>query len=142
MIPVTNADGDQFFVRRNSRLFTTPLFLALLLVELSDIVFAVDSIPAIFAVTSDPFIVSTSNIFAMLGLRAMYSLLADFLVRLRYLRVGLALVLVFVGTKMLVASVNEIPILVSLGVVAALLVGSAIASLFRPCAVQRRGLNS
>jgi tellurite resistance protein TerC len=84
------------------RLLATPLFLALLLIELSDIIFAVDSIPAIFAVTSDPFIVLTSNIFAMFGLRAMYSLLADFLVRLKYLRVGLALVLVFVGTKMLV----------------------------------------
>lgn len=88
-----------------------------MLIELSDIIFAVDSIPAIFAVTSDPFIVWTSNIFAMLGLRAMYSLLADFLVCLKYLRIGLALVLVFVGTKMLVASVYKIPVLVSLGAV-------------------------
>ena len=142
VIPVINADADQFFVRRNSRLFATPLFFALLLVELSDIIFAVDSIPAVFAITSDPFIVFTSNIFAMLGLRAMYSLLVDFLVRLRYLRVGLALVLVFVGTKMFVASVYTIPILISLGVVAALLGGSAIASLYRPSVVQRPGLNS
>jgi len=104
VIPVSHADADQFFVRRNSRLLATPLFLALLLIELSDIIFAVDSIPAIFAVTSDAFIVLTSNIFAVLGLRAMYTLLADLLVRLKYLRVGLALVLVFVGIKMLLVS--------------------------------------
>jgi len=132
VIPVINADADQFFVRRNSRLFATPLFLALLLIELSDIIFAADSIPAIFAVTSDAFIVLTSNVFAILGLRAMYTLLADLLVRLKYLRVGLALVLVFVGTKMLLAPSYEIPILVSLGAVAALLSASAIASLVRP----------
>lgn len=141
VIPVTNAESDQVFIRRDSQVFATPLFLALVLIELSGIIFAVDSIPAIFA-TSDPFIVLTSNIFAMLGLRAMYSLLADFLVRLKYLRVGLALVLVFVGTKMLVASAYKIPILVSLGVVAALLGGSAIASLVRPTVVQRPSSNS
>jgi tellurite resistance protein TerC len=112
------------------------------LIELSDIIFAVDSIPAIFAVTSDPFIVWTSNIFAMLGLRAMYSLLADFLVCLKYLRIGLALVLVFVGTKMLVASVYKIPVLVSLGAVATLLGTSAVVSLVRPRLVRRSGLNS
>jgi tellurite resistance protein TerC len=136
VIPVINADADQFFVRRNSRLFATPLFLALLLIELSDIIFAVDSIPAIFAVTSDAFIVLTSNIFAILGLRAIYTLVADILVRLKYLRVGLALVLVFVGIKMLVASFYEIPVLVSLGAVAALLSASAIASLVRPRVVR------
>lgn len=123
-------------------LWPTPLFLALVLIELSDIIFAVDSIPAVFAVTSDPFIVLTSNIFAMLGLRAMYSLLADFLVRLKYLRVGLALVLVFVGTKMLVASVYKIPVLVSLGAVATLLGASAVVSLVRPRSVRGSGLNS
>jgi tellurite resistance protein TerC len=128
MIPIINADTDQFFVREKSRLLATPLFLSLVLVEISDIAFAVDSIPAVFAVTSEPFIVFTSNIFAIFGLRAMYSLLAEFVVRLRYLRVGLALVLVFVGTKMLIQSAYEIPILVSLGVVAALLGGSALAS--------------
>ena len=141
VIPVINADVDRFFVRRNSRLFATPLFLALLLIELSDIIFAVDSIPAIFAVTSDVFIVLTSNIFAILGLRAMYTLLADLLVRLKYLRVGLALVLVFVGIKMLVAPFHEIPILVSLGAVAALLSASAIASLVRPRVVRPTRLN-
>ncbi|PYU21281.1 MAG: hypothetical protein DMG30_18170 [Acidobacteria bacterium] len=128
VIPIINADTDYFFVRENARLFATPLFLSLVLVEISDIAFAVDSIPAVFAVTSDPFIVFTSNVFAILGLRAMYSLLAEFVVQLKYLRVGLALVLVFVGTKMLIQSVYEIPILVSLGIVAALLGGSAIAS--------------
>lgn len=141
VIPVINADADQFFVRRNSRLFATPLFLALLLIELSDIIFAVDSIPAILAVTSDVFIVLTSNIFAILGLRAMYTLLADLLVRLKYLRVGLALVLVFVGIKMLVAPFYEIPILVSLGAIAALLSASAIASLARPRVVRPTRLN-
>lgn len=142
VIPVINTDADQFFVRSNSQLVATSLFLALVLIELSDIIFAVDSIPAIFAVTSDPFIVLTSNIFAILGLRAMYSLLADFLVRLKYLRVGLALVLVFVGTKMLVASVYKIPVLVSLGAVVTLLGASAVVSLVRPRSVRDSGLNS
>jgi tellurite resistance protein TerC len=128
LIPTINVDTDQFFVREKARLLATPLFLALVLVEISDIVFAVDSIPAVFAVTSDPFIVFTSNVFAIFGLRAMYSLLAELVTRLSYLRVGLALVLVFVGTKMLIQSVYETPILVSLGVVAVLLGGSALAS--------------
>jgi len=128
VIPTISVDTDQFFVREKAQMLATPLFLALMLVEISDIVFAVDSIPAVFAVTSDPFIVFTSNVFAVLGLRAMYSLLAELLARLRYLRVGLALVLVFVGIKMLIQSVYEIPILVSLGVVAVLLGGSALAS--------------
>jgi tellurite resistance protein TerC len=128
VIPLSNADSDTFFVREKARWLATPLFLALVLIEISDIVFAVDSIPAVFAVTSDPFIVFTSNVLAILGLRAMYSFLAEFIVRLRYLRVGLALALVFVGIKMLIQSAYEIPILVSLGVVAALLGGSAFAS--------------
>jgi len=128
VIPTINVDTDQFFVREKARLLATPLFLALVLVEISDIVFAVDSIPAVFAVTSDPFIVFTSNVFAIFGLRAMYSLLAELVTGLRYLRVGLALVLVFVGTKMVIQSVYDIPILVSLTVVAVLLGGSALAS--------------
>jgi tellurite resistance protein TerC len=128
LIPTINVDTDQFFVREKARLLATPLFLALVLVEISDIVFAVDSIPAVFAVTSDPFIVFTSNVFAIFGLRAMYSFLAELLMRLRYLRLGLALLLVFVGAKMLIQSVFEIPILVSLGVVALLLGGSVLAS--------------
>jgi len=136
-IPLINIDTDQFFLRRNGRLLATPLFLALVLVEISDIIFAVDSIPAIFAVTSDPFIVFTSNAFAVLGLRALYSLLAGFLVRLKYLRVGLALVLVFVGAKMLIASIYEIPVWLSLVTVTALLAGSAIASLVAPAIARR-----
>jgi tellurite resistance protein TerC len=135
VIPTINVDTDQFFVREKAQLLATPLFLSLVLVEISDIVFAVDSIPAVFAVTSDPFIVFTSNVFAIFGLRAMYSLLAELVTRLRYLHVGLALVLVFVGVKMLIQSVYEIPILVSLGVVAVLLGGSALASVVsRPAA--------
>jgi tellurite resistance protein TerC len=98
--------------------YATPLLLALVLVELSDVVFAVDSIPAIFAVTTDPFIVLTSNVFAILGLRAMYFLLADFADRFSLLKYGLAVVLVFIGTKMLLADVYEIPVAMSLGVVA------------------------
>lgn len=130
-IPVSDAESGRFFLRQNGRILATPLFLALVLVEISDIVFAVDSIPAIFAVTSDPFIVFTSNVFAVLGLRAMYSLLARSLVRLRFLRYGLALVLVFVGAKMLLAFTYQIPILASLGIVVTLLFGTAILSLVR-----------
>jgi tellurite resistance protein TerC len=139
MIPVDYADTTDFFVRRGAQLRATPMFLALVLIELTDILFAVDSIPAIFAVTSDTFIVFTSNVFAILGLRAMYSCIAEFLVRLRFLRVGLALVLVFVGAKMSIASVYEIPIVLSLTAVAALLAGSAIASVVRFGSRERRG---
>lgn len=131
IIPASPVQSGEFFIREDSRLLATPLFLALVLIEISDVVFAVDSIPAIFAVTSDPFIVFTSNVFAVLGLRAMYSLLAESLVRLRYLRFGLALVLVFVGGKMLFATVFKIPIAASLAIVAALLAGAALVSLLR-----------
>lgn len=131
IIPASPVQSGEFFIREDSRLHATPLFLALVLIEISDVVFAVDSIPAIFAVTSDPFIVFTSNVFAVLGLRAMYSLLAESLVRLRYLRFGLALVLVFVGGKMLFATVFKIPIAASLAIVAALLAGAALVSLLR-----------
>jgi tellurite resistance protein TerC len=104
----------------------------LVAVEATDLVFAVDSIPAIFAVTSDPFIVYTSNIFAILGLRAMFFLLAGVMDKFEYLKVGLALVLTFVGTKMLLTEIYKIPIGASLGVVAALIAGSVIASLLKP----------
>jgi tellurite resistance protein TerC len=129
VIPATNVQSGNFFIHENSKVLVTPLFLALVLVEISDLIFAVDSIPAIFAVSSDTFIVFTSNVFAILGLRAMYSLLAQSLTRLKYLRFGLALVLVFVGGKMLFATVYEIPIEISLVVVAALLAGAALPSL-------------
>lgn len=107
----------------------TPLFLALVLVEVSDLIFAVDSIPAIFAITTDPFIVLTSNVFAILGLRAMYFLLADFAGRFSLLKYGLAAVLMFIGGKMLLIDLVHIPIGVSLGVVAVLIAGSIVLSL-------------
>lgn len=121
-------DGEKFFVVKNGVKLMTPLFLALIMVEISDIIFAVDSIPAIFAITSDPFIVLTSNIFAILGLRAMYFLLADVADRFAYIKYGLALVLVFIGTKMMLIDVYKIPIGISLGVVAALIGGSVLIS--------------
>ncbi|HNH36571.1 MAG TPA: TerC family protein, partial [Rhodocyclaceae bacterium] len=125
--------GERFFVRRqeSGRLirYATPLFLVLVLVEISDVIFAVDSIPAIFAVTTDPFIVLTSNVFAILGLRAMYFLLAGMADRFSLLKYGLALVLVFIGAKMLLADVVTIPVGVSLGVVAAIIAAAVVLSL-------------
>ena len=113
-----NLEGERFFVRRNGLLFATPLLLVLILVELSDVIFAVDSIPAIFAVTTDPFIVLTSNLFAIMGLRAMYFLLANVAERFSMLKYGLSIILMFIGVKMLIF---HIPIGVSLGVVAGIL---------------------
>ncbi|MBL8440661.1 MAG: TerC family protein [Betaproteobacteria bacterium] len=128
-------EGERFFVRRQEGggwvRYATPLFLVLVLVELSDVIFAVDSIPAIFAITTDPFVVLTSNIFAILGLRAMYFLLADMADRFTLLKYGLALVLVFVGTKMLIADFYKIPVAVSLATVAVLIGGSVVASLLQ-----------
>lgn len=123
--------GARFFVAEGGRWFATPLLVVLIVVEATDIVFAVDSIPAIFAVTADPFIVFTSNIFAILGLRALYFLLAGMLGKFQYLKIGLGLVLSFVGVKMLVAEFYKIPIAVSLTVVIVLLAGSIAASLVR-----------
>ena len=115
-------DNEHFFVRKNGLLYATPLMLVLILVELSDVIFAVDSIPAIFAVTTDPFIVLTSNLFAILGLRAMYFLLAGVAERFSMLKYGLAVILVFIGIKMLIFDFYHIPIAVSLGVVFGILV--------------------
>ncbi|MBK0890206.1 TerC family membrane protein Alx [Escherichia coli] len=115
-------DNELFFVRKNGLLYATPLMLVLILVELSDVIFAVDSIPAIFAVTTDPFIVLTSNLFAILGLRAMYFLLAGVAERFSMLKYGLAVILVFIGIKMLIVDFYHIPIAVSLGVVFGILV--------------------
>ncbi len=127
---VTNEyHGDKFFITKDSVRYATPLFLVLVLIEFSDLVFAVDSIPAIFAITTDPFIVFTSNIFAILGLRAMYFLLADVADRFHLLKYGLALVLVFIGTKMLIVDLYKIPVLLALGVVATILVVSVILSI-------------
>ncbi len=122
--------GARFFVRERGRLFITPLFLALVTIELSDLIFAVDSIPAIFAITSDPFIVFTSNIFAILGLRSLYFLLAGMLGKFNYLKVGLSAILIFVGLKMLASGAVEIPVVASLAVIGCLLIGSVLASLW------------
>ena len=129
--PVTEKlEGERFFVMRDGVRMMTPLFLALVLVEISDVIFAVDSIPAIFAITTDPFIVLTSNLFAILGLRAMYFLLADLGDRFELLKYGLAAILVFIGTKMLIVEWVKIPVLVSLSVVATILACSVFASLW------------
>ncbi|WP_080197305.1 TerC family protein, partial [Salmonella enterica] len=110
-------ENEHFFVRKNGLLYATPLLLVLIMVELSDVIFAVDSIPAIFAVTTDPFIVLTSNLFAILGLRAMYFLLSGVAERFSMLKYGLAVILVFIGIKMLIVDFYHIPIAISLGVV-------------------------
>ena len=115
-------ENEHFFVRKKGLLYATPLLLVLILVELSDVIFAVDSIPAIFAVTTDPFIVLTSNLFAILGLRAMYFLLSGVAERFSMLKYGLAVILVFIGIKMLIVDFYHIPIAISLGVVFGILV--------------------
>ena len=141
MMPVTDAyDGQRFFTRIPNKsgkmvLAATPLFLALVLVEFTDLVFAVDSIPAILAITSDPFIVLTSNIFAILGLRSLYFALAGLMDRFHYLGYALAAILVFVGAKMLLFDVYKIPVGLSLGVIAFTLALGVVASLLRRPAV-------
>jgi tellurite resistance protein TerC len=117
-------DGEKFFTIKNGRRLATPLFVVLVLVEITDLIFAVDSIPAVFAVTTDPFIVFTSNVFAILGLRSLYFVLADFVHRFHYLKPALAIVLGFVGVKMLLMGVYKIPIVVSLGIICGVLVGA------------------
>lgn len=130
MIPVSKElDGEKFFTVENGKRIATPLFLVLIMVELSDVIFAVDSIPAVFAVTTDPFIVLTSNIFAILGLRAMYFLLADVADRFVFLKYGLAFVLSFIGVKMLIMYWVHIPIAVSLSVVFGALGASILTSI-------------
>ena len=129
-VPMTDAyHGQRFLIRRAGVVVATPLLAVLVLIEVTDIVFAVDSIPAIFAVTSEPFLVFTANAFAILGLRAMYFLLADLVHRFRYLKLGLSLVLVWVGVKMALLDVLYIPTPVSLAVVAAIITVSIVASL-------------
>jgi len=139
-MPVTQEyRGASFFVREAGKLMATPLLLVLLIVESTDLVFAVDSIPAIFAVTEDPFIVYTSNVFAILGLRSLYFLLAGVMHKFHYLKLGLSAVLTFVGAKMLLPDLSEfvigvsykIPTLLSLGIVAAILAIAVAASLLR-----------
>ena len=130
LLPVTRRNhGDRFFVRRGGLVAVTPLFLTLLVVESSDVLFAVDSIPAVFAVTRDPFIVYTSNVFAILGLRALYFLLAGVMGMFQYLRLGVCVVLVFVGVKMLVSQTRfAVPIGFSMGVIVGVLSLSVLAS--------------
>jgi len=122
---VTDLLGQSFWVRIDGKLRATPMLLALVMVEITDVVFAVDSIPAIFAITTDPFIVFTSNIFAIMGLRSLFFVLAGMLDKFRYLKVGLALVLGFIGAKLLLMGVLKIPPLLSLAVILAVL-GSSI----------------
>lgn len=134
LMPVTSDyRGDKFFVRENGLRKATPLFVVLLLVEFSDLIFAVDSIPAIFAVTTDTFIVYTSNVFAILGLRSLYFALAGVMDKFHYLKIGLGVVLAFVGVKMLLAHTAwKIPTLWSLGVIVLILTVSVVVSLLRP----------
>ena len=140
-VPVTNQyHGQSFFVRQEVggrlRQVATPLFVVLVLIETTDLIFAVDSIPAIFAITQDPFIVYTSNVFAILGLRALYFLLAGVIHKFHYLKLGLSAVLVFVGVKMLLTDVYKVPVGVSLGVIALVLATSVVASLLFPKAAR------
>jgi len=129
-VPMTNEyQGQQFFVRKDGKIHATLLMLVLVVVETTDVIFAVDSIPAIFAITRDPFIVYTSNVFAILGLRALYFMLAGVMEMFIYLKVGLSFILCFVGTKMLVVDIYKIPIGLSLGVVGGILILSVVASL-------------
>ncbi|MCC6261276.1 MAG: TerC family protein [Anaerolineales bacterium] len=132
IMPVTDAyEGDHFFVKRAGAWMATPLFLVLLFVESTDLVFALDSIPAIFAITKDPFIIYTSNVCAILGLRALYFLLASVVDKFHYLSTGLAVILIFVGMKMLIEGFYHIPISLSLGVIFSVLTVSIVASLWR-----------
>jgi len=124
--------GEKLWLMKDGARWFTPLFVVVVLIGITDVIFAVDSIPAIFAITTDPFIVMTSNIFAILGLRALYFLLADLASRFHLLKYGLALVLIFIGTKMLIVEWFKIPVFLSLGVVAAILVASVAASWLIP----------
>jgi tellurite resistance protein TerC len=137
VLPVTSDyHGSSFFIREAGRLVATPLLVVLVLVEVSDLIFAVDSIPAIFAVTTDPFLVYTSNVFAILGLRSLYFLLAGVVNKFHLLQIGLAIVLIFVGIKMLIVDIYKIPIALSLGVIATILVAAVVGSLLFPKAAE------
>ena len=132
-VPVTEECRDAAFFRRvDGRLSVTPLFIALVVIELSDAVFATDSLPAVFGVTRDPFLVYTSNLLAVLGLRSLYFLVSGVLPRLRYLRYGLAAILGFVGAKMLAADVVEVPVWLSLAVIVVAIATAAAASVLAP----------
>ena len=138
IMPVTeNFEKDKFFIRRAGKIVATPLFLILLIVESTDLVFAVDSIPAIFAVTREPFIVYTSNVFAILGLRALYFLLANVMDKFQYLKLGLSAVLTFIGIKMVIVDLYHIPVGLSLAIVASILTISILASLWKARKTER-----
>jgi tellurite resistance protein TerC len=139
LVPVSkNYDGENFWTVENGRKIATPLFMVICLIALTDVIFAVDSIPAIFAITSDPFIVLTSNVFAILGLRAMYFLLAAVANKFHLLNYGLALVLMFIGTKMCLVDIYKIPVLFSLGVVVVILALTMLLSV-RSASAQPKG---
>jgi tellurite resistance protein TerC len=140
VLPVTSGyESGKFFVRSGGKLFVTPLMIVLIAVETTDIIFAVDSIPAVFGVTRDPFIVYSSNVFAILGLRATYFLLAGVMDTFHYLSHGLSLVLLFIGVKMLLADFVHVPVTISLGVVIAILAVAVGASLVRNRRLKRSG---
>jgi tellurite resistance protein TerC len=129
VFPVTDTfKGTAFFVTINKKIFATPLFIVVIMIEVTDLVFAIDSIPAILAITTDEFIVYTSNVFAILGLRSLYFALAGLHGYFRYLKYGLAAILIFVGAKMAVSDIYKIPIVVALVVIALILIISVIAS--------------
>ena len=134
LMPVTKEydEKSRFFVRQGGILHATPLFVALLVIETTDVIFAVDSIPAILAITNDPFIVYTSNVFAILGLRALFFALAGIMTLFHHLHYGLSLILVFIGFKMLLADVYKMPIVIALSVVAGILIMSVVASVVWP----------
>jgi tellurite resistance protein TerC len=132
IVPVTHDyERDRFLVRRAGQVLVTPLLLVLLVVETTDLIFALDSIPAVFAVTKNPFIVYTSNIFAILGLRSLYFVVANAMGRFHYLQLGLAVVLSFVGAKMILADIYHIPTVLSLSVIAVVLALAVVASIVR-----------
>ena len=131
-VPVTeNYEHDRFFVRRAGQVMVTPLLLVLLVIDTTDLIFAVDSIPAVFAVTRDPFLVYTSNIFAILGLRSLYFVFADIIEKFYYLKLGLSVILTFVGVKMVLADVFSLPTTLSLVVIAVVLTIAIVASIVR-----------
>ena len=125
-------DGQKFFTRKDGLLYATPLFLVIVVIEFTDVIFAVDSVPAVLAISEDLFVVYTSNIFAIMGLRALYFMLSGMMGRFHYLDVGLALVLVFIGVKMTISGFYHVPNAVSLAVIVGLITIAVVASLLKP----------
>lgn len=143
IMPVSDQyDRDNFFVLKDGRRFATPLFIVLLMVETTDVIFALDSIPAILGITTDPFIVYTSNVFAILGLRSIYFALAGLMQIFHYLKYGLCVILVFVGAKMLLADIYKIPVVVALGTIIGVLLLAVLASVIWPVKDENKGEGS